>query len=319
MSKRSDFRLIGDPHITRKFEFGVPLPRKGEREASLFADFKNRLYQGDERIVIMVGDLFERPICSLKDLFNTANIILDAAQSQPQRLFFMMCGNHDISPQRDNPGAFDILKLFDGMLHNLFIVNKPMVYEKIAFLPWEWERISEEQLDDLEGESFDVAVGHWDLVSYDEHHTDHLCPAEKLVQMGAESLYSGHWHIAGDYKVEGHTVHCTGSMQPMTHAEDPESKLYVTMSLEDYEKADPETLKDKYVRVVAPEGAEVDSLENCLGFKVQRAATESGEEDRYDVEIGEFKVSDIIENNLKKHEVPAEVGAFIKERIDADA
>lgn len=316
MSERR-FRLIGDPHITRKFEMNVPLARRGEREASLFAEFNTRLYAGEEHTVVMVGDLFEKPICSLKDAFTAYQMVLGAAEAQPHRDFIMMAGNHDVSPQQDNPGAFDILKLFDGMLSNLFIVTTPFVWNDIAFFPWQWDRTALEQLEDVRGQQFDMAVGHWDLVAYDENHTEHLCPAAELKAMGAKEIYSGHWHIKGDYWVDGVTVHCTGSMQPMTHAEDPDGNLYVTLSLEEYEDADPETLKDKYVRVVVEGDAEVDALADCLGFKVQRKS--APEWDDGGVEVGEFKVTDIIQKNLEKHKVPDEVGAFIKERIDANS
>lgn len=315
MSDTCDFRLIGDPHITRKFEFGVPLARRGERENLLFEDFKARLYAGTESIVIVVGDLLEKPICSLVDLHRIMNILLTAACRQPNRTFLIMCGNHDISPQVNTPGAFDILVMLNGYMPNLHFINKPTVYEGIALFPWEWDRTALEQLEDVKTKSFHTAVGHWDLVAYDENHTEHLCPARELSDMGAKKIYSGHWHVKGDYKVDGVTVHCTGSMQPMTHAEDPEGKLYVTLTVEEYNDTDPETLKNKYVRVTASEGVEVDALRDCLGFKVQRSA-HNNEEDRYDVEVKDFKVSDIIEKNLNKHEVPKEVGQFIKERIN---
>lgn len=319
MSEPRRFRLIGDPHITRKFEFGVPLARRGEREALLFSDFESRLHEGDEPNVIMVGDLFEKPICSLVDLYRICQIILTAAETQPDRDFYHMAGNHDRSAQKNDYGAFDMLALLHKKLPNLTIITKPFVEDGIAFFPWEWGRTALEQLDDVRDEEFDVAVGHWDLVAFDENHTEHLCPAKELAAMGAKEIYSGHWHIAGDYMVDGIKVVCTGSMQPMTHAEDPEGKMYVTMTAEEFEKADHESFKNKYIRVLAEEGVEVDTLTDCLGFKVQRLTPKDTEEDRYDVEVGEFKVSDIITRNLNKHEVPAEVATFIKERIDADS
>ena len=316
MPKRCDFRLIGDPHLTRKFEFGVPLARRGERERLLFEDFEKRLYEGDERIIIMVGDLLEKPICSLRDAYTIYSMVLDAAKNQPQRLILLLAGNHDISPQKDNPGAFDILKLFDERYPNLRVIMKPTVIERIALFPWEWDRTALEQLEEVQAGTFDVAVGHWDLVAYDEMHMDHYCPAAELVEMGAESLYSGHWHVAGDYKVDGVTVHCTGSMQPMTHAEDPDGKLYVTMDYKDYLEADPETLKDKYIRVVAEEGEEVEAPTDCLGFKVQRARSDDYEYDYGEVEIEDFSSKEVVKKNLKKHKVPESVEDFIMERLN---
>lgn len=315
MSDDYDFRLIGDPHITRKFEFGVPLSRRGEREKLLFQDFKERLYAGEESTVIMVGDLLEKPICTLVDLHEIIRILLTAAARQPHRQFYMMAGNHDISPQKDNPGAFDILVMMNGFFKNLHFVRKPMIHNRIAMFPWEWDRTALQQLEDLEPDSFDVAVGHWDLVSYDDEHQDHLCPAQQLVDMGAKKIYSGHWHVAGQYKVAGHPVTCTGSMQPMTHAEDPDGKMYVTMKLSEYLATDPTKFKNKYVRVIAPQDEDVEVLDDCLGFKIQRVEKEQMAEE---VEIEDFKTSDILNKHLEKHSVSEEVQQFIKDRVDAD-
>lgn len=318
MSERSDFRLIGDPHLTRKFVNNVPLARRGEREEKLFTDFKSRLYAGTEKYVIMVGDLFEKPITSITDLHETMKILLTAAARQPKRQFLMMCGNHDISPQKDNPGSFDVLVMLNGYFDNLHFITKPTVVDGIALFPWEWDRTALDQLEDLKNDTFEVAVGHWDLVAYDDAHMDHYCPAEALIKMGAKTLYSGHWHVAGDYKVEGHTVHCTGSMQPMTHAEDPEGKLYKTMTLEEYEETDKATLKDCYVRVIADETDIVEPLTDCLGFKVQKKAAEY-EYDYEPVEVDSFDSKEVVKNAMKKHEVPADVSDFIMERIDVDS
>lgn len=312
------FRLIGDPHITRKFDFGVPLARKGERERLLFGDFHDRLYEGDERLVVMVGDLFEKPICNLQDLYTILNMILTAAQRQPERHFVMMAGNHDISPQASTRGAFDILSLFQGLVPNLTIALAPVVIDRVACFPWEWDRTALDQLDDLADQEFDYAVGHWDLVLYDENHADHMCPAKALTDMGAKEIHSGHWHVAGEYKIEGITVQCTGSMQPMTHAEDPDGEMYVTLPLEEFEEADPLTFKNKYVRVLIKKGEEVDDLPDCLGFKTLTvdAPLSLDTDEPQEVSLDGFKVSDLIERVLKNHDVPEDVASEIREKLD---
>ena len=310
------FRLIGDPHITRKFDFGVPLARKGEREALLFEDFRTKLYEGDERLVIMVGDLLERPICSLQDLYTILDMILTAARTQPLRTFVMMAGNHDISPQANVVGGFDILNLFNDLIPNLIIATKPQIVDGVAVFPWEWDRTAAEQLEDVADGTFDYAVGHWDLVLYDENHADHLCPAKALTELGAKDIYSGHWHVAGDYVIDGITVRCTGSMQPMTHAEDPEGKMYVTLTLEEYENSDPVTLKNKYVRVQLKEGEEVTDLADCLGFKTQKLSAPLSQHDQEEISLDGFKVSDVVDRNLTSHEVPEEVAGQIKEKLN---
>lgn len=318
MSERSRYRLIGDPHITRKFEFGVPLARRGEREESLFKQFEDELSDKGEQLLIVVGDLFEKPGVNLKDLHRAMLLVLAAAKANPDRKVVIMAGNHDISAQQNDPGGFDILSLLNGSLPNLIIAHKPLVIDGIALFPWEWSRCAIDQLEVVRGFGFDVAVGHWDLVSYGDGPNDHLCPAAKLVEMGCKEIKSGHWHLAGEYDVDGITVTCTGSMQPMTHAEDPDGKLYVTLTLAEYGEIDPAVYKDKYVRVVAAPGEEVVPLQDCLGFKIKRSHDETDISDYGEVQIDGFKVADVIAKHMKKHEVPEEVGTFIKERLDVD-
>jgi predicted phosphodiesterase len=309
-------RLIGDPHITRKFVMNVPLSRRGEREELLFHDFEKRLYEGDEEYLVMVGDLLERPVCSLADLYRIADIILAAARLQPNRLIILLAGNHDRSAQAGDYGAFDILKLFHQVYPNLFIFTEPAVIGDLGLFPWQWDRTALEQIEDMKGEEFSIAIGHWDLVAYDEMHKDHFCPAQELVAMGAKEIYSGHWHVAGDYVIDGITVHCTGSMQPMTHSEDPDGKMYVTLTLDEYQEADHSTFKNKYVRVILPRGENPDALSDCLGFKF---VWENEEEiTPEDVKVEEFKMADVLHKSLTKHEVNAEVSKFIKDRINVN-
>ena len=125
-------RLIGDPHITRKFERNVPLARRGEREELLFSQFERELNEGDEEMVVMVGDLFEKPICSLTDLHRILTMVLSAAETNPERLFVLMAGNHDRSAQQNDHGAFDILSLFHLRLPNLFVLTEPAMIGDVA-------------------------------------------------------------------------------------------------------------------------------------------------------------------------------------------
>src|SRR3546814_20896947 len=78
----------------------------------------------------------------------------------------------------------------------------------------------------------------------------HICPTAALKAKFGDGLtiYSGHYHLPGEYEVDGHTVVCTGSMEPYSHAEDPSGDLYVTLTLAELEARD--DLHDKCVRVL---------------------------------------------------------------------
>lgn len=307
------FRLIGDPHITRKFILGVPPHRRGEREQLLFDDFEQRLYEGDEKMIIVVGDLFEKPLCTMLDLTKTITILDRACRSQPDREIIIISGNHDMPQAVGDACAFKVIQKFSEFVPNLWIFTEPAVHRRVALFPWEWTRTAEEQLRDVEGEEFDYAVGHWDLVAYDGMHKDHLCPAKQLKQMGAREIISGHWHIAGDYKVAGEIVHCTGSMQPMTHAEDPEATLYVTMNYEEYMAADQDSLKDKYVRLRLDGDEMPPAPRDCLGFKVEKKAKPS---ETTEVSLDGFNLLEVVTETLIKFEVPKKLQKKVKEKLD---
>lgn len=303
--------LIGDPHLGREFKANVPLDRRGEREVMMFKDFERQL-NGLDDLIVIVGDLFDHWHIHFKYLERTLGIILAWQKRNPKKKLVIMQGNHDYSPAKGVYGAFDILELALKPYDNIHVVRKAETLCGVVFFPWQWERSALEQIDDVTLWT-DTAIGHWDLVDYGGD-TGHLCPATQLEEHGVKRIISGHWHVAGDYDVAGVNVRCTGSMQPMTHAEDPEGKMYVTLTLEQYEKSDPSTYKDKYVRVIAPSGSTISEPETCLGFKTQLPiGKEQQEAER--VSLGDFDIHKILDSKLKKHEVPELVAKEIKEHL----
>lgn len=302
--------LIGDPHLGREFVHNVPLERRGEREAMMMAEFEKLMNASDETTVI-VGDLFERPYVSLQTLFQTCDIISSAALAKPSRKIIIMAGNHDLPKETEKRGSFHLLASVFELWANVFVLFKPTIIDDVAYFPWQYEVTALEQV-----EKFNVlprvAVGHWDLESFGSDDS-HLCPAERLVASGVANIVSGHWHIAGTYRVSGVDVICTGSMQPMTHAEDPDNKLYVTLTADEYNATDPEDLKDKYVRVYVEDGEEVIQPPTCLGFKVEKTQSEK-EIER--VNLGTFDMNDILTQAFKSYEVKTPVQTFIKENLN---
>ena len=73
-------------------------------------------------------------------------------------------------------------------------------------------------------------------------------------------------------------------MQPMAHGEDPEERLYVTRSLAEVE-ADPDTFKDKCLRVDLKPGEIFDMEIDCLQLMVRRPDQELDSEQ---VVLGDF-------------------------------
>src|SRR3546814_7408633 len=98
--------LIGDPHLGRKFENGVPLHRRGERERNQLANFQDQLAQ-DVDIVVMVGDLFDHPHVGFKVVLD-AYIAIDAATQATGNEILLLAGNHDLPRNLEVVGAFEM-------------------------------------------------------------------------------------------------------------------------------------------------------------------------------------------------------------------
>jgi DNA repair exonuclease SbcCD nuclease subunit len=105
---------IGDPHLGKRFENGVPLHRCGEREARQMRKFKDELAT-DADVIIMVGDLFDHPQVAMATIIDAVDAIELAAMRRPNVQFFMMAGNHDRSRQLNTAGAWEVFrKIIEG-------------------------------------------------------------------------------------------------------------------------------------------------------------------------------------------------------------
>ncbi len=298
--------LIGDPHLGRKFENGVPLHRRGERERKQLANFQDQLVQGAD-IVVMVGDLFDHPHVGFKVVLDAYTAIDEAAAHNE---IFLLAGNHDLPRNLEVVGAFEMLEALLDSRPNVTIVRKPWVGGGLALFPWEWNRTAIEQIDDAFAGAAEAAIGHWDLQSFGGDDS-HICPTAALkAKFGDElAIYSGHYHLPGEYEVDGHTVVCTGSMEPYSHAEDPDGSLYVTLTLDELEGRD--DLHDKCVRVLLAEGEELPSDLDCLALTAKRAAKEDTEVG--EITLGDFNWSSILAEKLAP--LTPEVRGFIEERL----
>ncbi len=222
--------LIGDPHIGRKFEVGVPVHRKGERELMQLQDFREQL-RTDADVIVIVGDLFDFAYVGYGVVDAVARELDEAAQWRPTTQYVVMAGNHDLPRNIEAVGAFhDLSARLSGRHRNLSVLFRPTVIGRIAYFPWEWHRRADEQVAGLDLRGVEAAIGHWDLALFNGK-DDHLAPVGLFDP--AVQLYSGHYHVAGEYKVQGRVVTCTGSMQPYTHGEDPDERLYVTLTPEE--------------------------------------------------------------------------------------
>lgn len=302
---------IGDPHLGRKFEVGVPLDRRGQREASQMRDFREKLME-EADVCIVVGDLFDYPFVPYAVTDAAANAIDNAASMNPKTTYIVYAGNHDLPRDITKVGAFhELVERLVDRYSNLHLVRRPMVVEDIAILPWEWDRRADEQVSDLKGQTAIAAFGHWDLVEY-EGKDDHMAPTRAIQRvLGDIPVYTGHYHVAGDYVVDGLPVVCTGSMQPYAHDQDPDGNMYVTLPLADVLDKDEDYFKDKNVRVLLKPGEELPKL-NALAVTPKRVA-EAKTDEKITVSLDDFDWKSTVADAINK--MTPEVKAFTLERL----
>lgn len=300
---------VGDPHMGKKFP-NTPLHRRGERELLQRQAFIEELNTPDVEMIVMVGDLVDQPIVPLKVLSQIISDVVEAAQANPGVEYVMMAGNHDISRQLTEPGAWEIFSLAVGWLENVQVLNDPQVIKGVLFLPWEWGISTEEQVASLPDDLPEIVIGHCDLKDFGGD-TSHLFPTKSLAAKGVTYFVGGHYHTEGDYEVDGITVHCTGSLEPYAHGE---GDMYVTLTLEEA-LAQADDLKDKCVRIKLEPGEVMPDLD-CLQLSAIRP--ESAE--AIEIEVTDsFDVKSTLNEVLAEDEVPEEVCTFIKEKLGAAA
>src|SRR5689334_22197562 len=102
--------LIGDPHLGKSFEAGVPLERRGEREKKQFTKFHSLLLGGGYDYVVIVGDLFDHPYVAYNVVLDTYRALVNAAAVNRRTRYVVMAGNHDMPRNIEATGAFHLLE-----------------------------------------------------------------------------------------------------------------------------------------------------------------------------------------------------------------
>lgn len=281
--------MLGDPHLGRKFENNVPLHRRGEREEMQWADLARSL-ETDCDVHVCMGDLFDKWFVSYDAIARAASIYLEASIRNSERLYYVLQGNHDASRDLERHSAF---ALFRKLLGDQVVVlgSEPEGFVLTdqhgsslygVCLPWHPVLSALELVEAHANEisCADIVFGHWDVVAIGEN--PNIIPAAKLKELGVKQAATGHDHTARDMVIDGLPVIVTGSMQPYSFAEDPDGKLYVTLTLPELKTkldGNPDALKDKCVRVILQPGEVIDFAVNALMLKPIKAieAREEGE------------------------------------------
>lgn len=308
-------KLIGDPHLGRKFETGVPLLRRGEREKKQMENFIKQLNTQGVDYNIMVGDLFDHPHVGYGVTVAAAEAYISAATANENIEYVAMAGNHDLPRNLGVVGAWNAFEYMTTGIDNLMVERGvTSLYDELVCFPWEWTRSAVEQVEifgkhHVLTENW-VAIGHWDLRSYGGDDS-HIAPVAELHALGVTDIYGGHYHTAGDYEVGGGVVHCTGSMEPYSHAEDPDGAIYVTLTLA--EALDGRELTDKCVRILLADDEEVPYDLDCMALTYKRQTEHT--EQLQTIGTDGFDWRGIMEEALAP--LVPEVRTFIQDRISS--
>lgn len=272
---------MGDVHLGRRFIEGVPLDRRGEREEMVWAQFERDLHTHNGDYHIQVGDLFDTFDVDNATVKRAAAIYKKAAKNLRTCKFLVLRGNHDASRSDTRVSSFDLFKEMVEVAENIEVIDTPRViplYGDRAFgmMPWDPFKSAKEQAEELirmNGKRLEFVVCHCDIKGFGNDFN--IIPTETLKRI-TDIIVTGHDHHKRDLKIEGVTVHVTGSMQPYSFGEDPEGTMYLTVT--PAELAARGDVSNKYVRVVLQPGEVPPEVPNCLGYKTISAKASDDEE-----------------------------------------
>lgn len=298
-------KVMGDPHLGRRFITGVPLHRAGEREREILAAFKDSL-SGKYDVHVCMGDLFDKAVVTLDVIREAAAIYRQAAMVHNRSHLIVIKGNHDAGGDEEKTTAFDVFVDLVAGHENIGIaawdqvlwVAKPDCYS-LAFVPWSRQKSSVEMVETID--KADAVFGHWDIHSFGNDRN--LVPTEALA--GCTPLViTGHDHTPTRFERHGVEVIGTGSLQPFTHGEDPMGEVYRTLGLADALALPAAERERLCLRVVVDHDEVVpfDELD-CRQLDIVRRDTVV---DAGPIDFGALDIRSIWDNAMTEHGVPAD-------------
>lgn len=300
------FRFVGDVHLGKVFQHGVPLHRRGEREAWVWTQFADEITRlpSDRGILVQVGDIFDKFVVPLSVILRAAEYIRTAVAKNPGWKFIFIRGNHDGSRDRDKASAFDVLKELLSDLKAVHVLTDATILYGVAFLPWDPFVSAAEMAAKIDKPVLAV-VGHWDIDTFGGP-THNLIPTNDLSTY-TKLAYSGHDHTPAEFDRDGVRCIYVGSMQPYTHKEDKEGKIYITCTIDEL----PLDITDKCVRLILKPGELPPDDLDCLQLQIVR----QGEDEKDEAVVYEaFDFSKLWDEAFAEASVPAELKQALLEK-----
>lgn len=301
-------KIVGDPHLGRRFTKGVPVERRGQREQLVHEDFVCQLDPQGAVTHIVMGDLFDKPQVSYDDLLFAAQAYMAAASTNPRTTFYIIQGNHDDSRDLAEVTAWDVFGQLVRSFQNIRCVTEPMIVPDLgaALFPWKpdetaVEMVARVAMGGLYGVKLTTAYGHWDVDP--RSHPHNLIPTKELAALGFTEAYTGHVHKPDSFTRDGVAVTVVGSMQPYAQGEDGGQGpvRYVTLSVEDLDGIS--DFSDACIRLQLKPGEDyAGPIPPCLSFDIQRLRPVDAEAPA-DVSMEGFDTMAVTRQALDDHEI----------------
>ena len=301
-----EFFVVGDPHLGKVFNLGVPLHRKGEREAHQLAQFIESLNDLPQTVTlhVVMGDLFNASRVSEEIILATASAYRAAALAHPKITYVILAGNHDLSRNVQHKSSFEVLAAILSDVDNIKIPTSPCVIQKVGIVPWHPIKSSHDLASELP-DKLEFICGHWDFLTFDA--IDNAIPYENLIGK-CTNIITGHYHRSGIHQLQQHgqlfNVLVTGSLQPYAHDQDPFDTMYQTHSLKAVSEllsANPDHFKDLCLRIELLDDEDPLADINCLSLTHKRIG--SGNTTDIKTEIDSFDLESVYRDCCSKNKV----------------
>lgn len=246
---------------------------------------------------ITLGDLFDAGYIPSATLLDAIITYQTAAMDNPGTKFFILQGNHDINKELNKKSAFHVLAHVLEPLLNVKVITKETYLPELdtIFLPWQPKTSATEAISSLPPAK--NAITHFDMEG-----TPNSMPQEEFKARGVETVFNGHIHRPEAVNKDGITYHLIGSMQPYAFDQDPDGRLYVKISLQEF-KENPEKYKDKVIKIELQEGEEFSSHDfDCLALSVVRSENRKNTTD-INPEAVNFDIYELLKLGMEKRDV----------------
>ena len=304
--------FLGDPHLGRSFVNNVPLHRRGEREKMVWDDFQKSVLDTRADLHICLGDIFDKSFVNYATILKAAETYRYGRKATQ---YVILQGNHDAGKDTTKVTAFDVFAELLADKENITVLKEPEILETFVFFPWHpikpATEIVHEFLFSFQDQDFSgyTAVGHWDV--HEMSDPFNLIPTAQLQAFGIKQAVTGHDHLRRSFVRDGVHVNVHGSMQPYAFGEQSDDKLYVEMTKAEVEAADPESYRNKCVKIRLQAGETFDDPIDALSVSVVR---EAGEDEAIEVDLGTFDIDTLFKQAFEEHNVPEEFRTLVTNR-----